>query len=251
MTMVKYRSELSRSRTGIHGGLRRGAATAAVGAVLVLSAGVTSSQADDASPDSGGSGAQITGAVQLPALGSLVDGLLDPGGTAGSQPSRPATTTAPAPTGTVSPSQPPSTPIAPATSPVPATSSVPPLSSGAQQGAAAGTGATTGAGLQSALPQPAAEGSQPEQAPVQPEATQPEAVQPEAGAGQSSSVPSPSAGQAFRSGTLQAAGSPAVSRQGMTQAPENLPETAKVLLGLGLVVSAGAAGLVFAKIRRL
>ncbi|UZX03957.1 hypothetical protein F8G81_16130 [Arthrobacter sp. CDRTa11] len=246
MTMVKYRSELSRSRAGIHGGLRRGAAGAAVGAVLVLSAGVTSSQADEVSPDSGESGVQITGTVQLSALTSLAGGLLDSGGTAGSQPSRPATTTAPAPTGTVSPSQVPSTPIAPATSPAPSTSSVPPLTSGAQQGTAAGTGAV----LQPPLPQSGAVVSAPEQAPAQPEAAQPE-VPAEAGAGQASTAPSPTAGQAARSGTLQAAGSPAVSRQAMTQAPENLPETAKVWLGLGLVGSAGAAGLVFAKIRRL
>ncbi|MFB0836507.1 MULTISPECIES: hypothetical protein [unclassified Arthrobacter] len=48
MTMVSNRSELSLSRTGIHGGLRRGTAAAAVGAVLVLSAGVQAALADDA-----------------------------------------------------------------------------------------------------------------------------------------------------------------------------------------------------------
>lgn len=38
------------SRTGIHGGLRRGTAAAAIGAVLVLSTGVQASLADDAVP---------------------------------------------------------------------------------------------------------------------------------------------------------------------------------------------------------
>ncbi|MGN8130580.1 hypothetical protein [Paenarthrobacter sp. 22069] len=38
------------SRTGIHGGIRRGAAAAAVGAVLVLSTGVQASLADDSAP---------------------------------------------------------------------------------------------------------------------------------------------------------------------------------------------------------
>ncbi|MDP9888153.1 hypothetical protein J2X98_001740 [Pseudarthrobacter enclensis] len=50
MTMVQHRSELSMSRTGIHGGIRRGTAAAAVGAVLVLSTGVQASLADDAVP---------------------------------------------------------------------------------------------------------------------------------------------------------------------------------------------------------
>ncbi|WJH23310.1 hypothetical protein [Pseudarthrobacter defluvii] len=48
MTMVSNRSELSLSRTGIHGGIRRGTAAAAVGAVLVLSTGVQAALADDA-----------------------------------------------------------------------------------------------------------------------------------------------------------------------------------------------------------
>ena len=51
--MVIYRSELSRSSTGIHGGLRRGAAAAALGAVLVFSAGVPASQAADGQNNSG------------------------------------------------------------------------------------------------------------------------------------------------------------------------------------------------------
>jgi len=46
--MVSNRSELSLSRTGIHGGIRRGTAAAAVGAVLVLSTGVQAALADDA-----------------------------------------------------------------------------------------------------------------------------------------------------------------------------------------------------------
>ncbi|MFX1818722.1 hypothetical protein PV768_02900 [Pseudarthrobacter sp. CC4] len=64
MTMVYIRSELFTSRTGIHGGLRRGTAAAAVGAVLVLAAGVPASHGDDGNPQSGvdaGPGQDATG----------------------------------------------------------------------------------------------------------------------------------------------------------------------------------------------
>lgn len=51
--MVYNRSELFTSRTGIHGGLRRGTAAAAVGAVLVLTTGVPASQGDEGIPQPG------------------------------------------------------------------------------------------------------------------------------------------------------------------------------------------------------
>ena len=51
--MVQHRSELSMSRTGIHGGIRRGGYAAAIGAVLVLATGATAAQADEGLADPG------------------------------------------------------------------------------------------------------------------------------------------------------------------------------------------------------
>jgi len=51
------------SRTGIHGGIRRGTAAAAVGAVLVLSTGVQASLADDAVPPPQGPAPAATAAA--------------------------------------------------------------------------------------------------------------------------------------------------------------------------------------------
>ncbi len=48
------------SRTGIHGGIRRGSAAAAIGAVLVLATGVSASQAAGVTPDPGDPAAPIT-----------------------------------------------------------------------------------------------------------------------------------------------------------------------------------------------
>jgi hypothetical protein len=48
------------SRTGIHGGIRRGSAAAAIGAVLVLATGVSASQAAEVTPDPGDPAAPIT-----------------------------------------------------------------------------------------------------------------------------------------------------------------------------------------------
>lgn len=42
--MVQHRSELAQARTGIHGGVGRGAAAAAIGAVLVLATGAPAAQ---------------------------------------------------------------------------------------------------------------------------------------------------------------------------------------------------------------
>lgn len=259
--MVNYRSELSCSRTGIHGGFRRGAVSAAFGAVLVLSAGVSSSQADDGNPDSGERDALISGTAELPAVSSLLDGLLGSGTHSGGQPSAPATTTSPAPTtssapaGTVAPSQ------APATSPAPATSGAAPSSTAGPQPAASGTSSTPGVTLQPPIQQPGPVASQPEvasgtaadqQQTSAPPGTAGIDVPTESGAGQAASgAPSPSAARTPRSETLQAAGSPSPGRHGIAEGPGSLPEAGKVWLGVGLVGSAGAAGLVFARIRRL
>lgn len=48
--MVHLMSGVVQSRTGIHGGVRRGAATAAIGAVLVLAAGAPAAQGDPLIP---------------------------------------------------------------------------------------------------------------------------------------------------------------------------------------------------------
>jgi hypothetical protein len=255
--MVDYRSEPSRSRTGIHGGVRRGTAAAAVGAVLVLSAGVPASQAADGSPDSGEPDIQVTATAQLPVVGGLLQGLLG----SGTQPAspQPTSTATSSPTGTVSPSPVPASPVAPAPSTVsqpPATGSAPATSSApASQAVPGPTGVTPGAASgAAALPQGAGSGFQAgagnsagrtpadQQGPAAPEAG--ETGQPTSG------TATPTAGSTSRSGSLQAAGTPAVSRQGMAPAPQPAMEAAKVWLGVGLLGSAGAAGLVFARIRR-
>ena len=250
--MVDYRSELSRSRAGIHGGLRRGTAAAAVGAVLVLSAGVPASQAADGSPDSGEPDVQVTATAELPVVGGVLQGLLG----SATQPARPQpTATTSSPAGTVSPAPAPESPVAPApttasqppaTSSTSATSSAPaaqavPGPTGTTQGAASGTAASpqgAGSGLQAGSEQ-----SADQQGPAGAES----GATGEPTPGETT----PTAGSTSRSGSLQAAGTPAVSRQGMAPAPQPAVEAAKVWLGVGLLGSAGAAGLIFARIRRL
>jgi hypothetical protein len=249
--MVKYRSENERSRTGIHGGVRRGSAAAVIGAVLVLTAGVPASQAvvaagsDD--PD-----VQVAGGVQLPAVGGLLQGVLGDAGTApASPPSSPTpetttTSTSPVPATAVpaSPAPPPTTLQPPATgaaatgttTPVPATtaqgsiSTTSPLqlpeASAAEADVAGGAGADT-----SAVQQPAAEDSAPTASALL-----------TTGAGGATAAP--------RTGFPQAVGRASQNQQQMTPQAEQAAEAAKVWLGVGLVGSAGAAGLVFTRIRR-
>ena len=251
--MVNDRSESSRFRTGIHGGLRRGSAAAAIGAVLVLSAGVPASQAD-AVPDSGDPEVQVTGAVQLPEIG-LLQGLL---GTSGRATSSPQPTPVPEAT-SASPSPVPTT--APATlSPAPTTSG----SSGAtaipQEAVTGGSAPSqqqpgTAGGQPGTLP--AGQGSAP-QAAEAPATGQSAAGQPAAGAESpaavesTASAPSQAASRGSGSGTLQTAGGPARGRHEMGPARDADPagEAAKVWMGVGLVGSAGAAGLVLTRIRR-
>ncbi|MFF1251167.1 hypothetical protein ACFVYC_01520 [Pseudarthrobacter sp. NPDC058329] len=71
MTMVYNRSELSMSRTGTQGGLRRGAAAAAIGAVLVLTTGVPASQATEGSPDPGEPAVPAVDTQSLPVVVQL------------------------------------------------------------------------------------------------------------------------------------------------------------------------------------
>jgi hypothetical protein len=245
--MVNDRSDYLRSRTGIHGGLRRGSAAAAIGAVLVLTAGVPASQADTV-PDAGDPAVQVTGAVQLPEVGGLLQGLLGTSGTATSPQPTPVPEATPA-----SPSPVPTT--APTTvSPAPATSS----SSGAAAIPQEAVTGTPAASQQQPGTLPAGQGSAP-QAAEAPATAQDAAGQPAAGAESpaavqsTASAPSSAASRVSASGTLQAAGGPARGRHEMSPARDAEPAgaAAKVWLGVGLVGSAGAAGLVLTRIRRI
>jgi hypothetical protein len=251
MTMVNDRSESSRFRTGIHGGLRRGSAAAAIGAVLVLSAGVPASGADTV-PDSGTPDLQVTGAVPLPEVGGLLQGLL------GTAPASPEPTPVPEAT-SASPSPAPT--AAPTTvSPSPATSSTSgatysPQEAAAVPGAASAPSQQPGTAGGQLFSPPAGQGSAPQTAEA-PATEQSAAGQPDAGAG-FPAVAQPTASTAspagIRSGTLQSAGAPARGRHEMGPARDAEPAgaAAKVWLGVGLVGSAGAAGLVFTRIRRI
>ena len=222
-----------------------GSAAAAIGAILVLTAGVPASQAD------GGSGAdepdvQVSGGAQLPVAGGFLQGLLGDSAAASPQPTPvPEATTASPPPTTASP--PPTTGAAatgtatpvPAPSPLAGTATAVPLQQpAAGQPAAASTAAGFAPGVAGseagtpAASQPAAEGS--EAAAATPAPT--------------SSTPGPTA--TTRTGVPQAVGGAAQSQHEMSGQTEPAAEAAKVWLGVGLVGSAGAAGLVFTRIRR-
>lgn len=163
------------SRTGIHGGLRRGTAAAAVGVVLVLSTGVQASLADDAAPPqdplvqataaaSGGSGDARTPRGKAPAIPSVPGALLPAVKATLSTGSTSATATATAtgdasisglpvpvlPTDSGTPLAPggqSSTPTAPATAPTgaPGTSSSAPQSGATQKPGSTQPGSTSAA----------------------------------------------------------------------------------------------------------
>ncbi len=259
ITMVIYRSEFSRSRTSIHGGLRRGAAAAAVGAVLVLSAGVPASQAADGSTDPTGS-AEVAADGDRSGVNGLLKGLL--GGSGGQAKASPEPT--PAPTSS-------STPTATAT-PSPAPTSTAPTSTAPTSSASPAPQGTTpqGTAPQGAVPpsnSPAPLSTSPDAA-ASPAGTQPNGQPgaPAAGtqedgqdAGQDSD---PAAGQPTQDAHSANAtpvsnpkrpGNAPASRDNMASATEAeaAAEPAKVWLGVGLVGSAGAAGLLFARIRRI
>jgi hypothetical protein len=59
------------SRTGIHGGIRRGAAAAAIGAVLVLTTGVQASQSAEGTADPGDPAAPAVDTQSLPVVATL------------------------------------------------------------------------------------------------------------------------------------------------------------------------------------
>ncbi|MHA7288319.1 hypothetical protein ACX80V_01545 [Arthrobacter sp. MDT3-24] len=250
--MVIYRSESSRSRTSIHGGLRRGAAAAAVGAVLVLSAGVPASQAADGSAEPTESAA-VAADGDLAGVSGLLNGLL--GGSGGQTKASPEPTPAPSgsSTPTVTPSPAPTSTAPTSTAP---TSSAPSTSaSPAPQGTTPQGTAPQGTVPPSSAPAPvstspeaagSAAGTQPNGQPGAPaDATQeadPAADQP---------TDTHSTNATPVSGPGRHGNAPA-SRDNMASATAAAAaaEPAKVWLGVGLVGSAGAAGLLFARIRQ-
>lgn len=249
---------MSHSRTGIHGGLRRGSAAAAIGVVLVLSAGVPASQADGG-PGSGDPDVRVTGSAELLQIGGLLEGLLG----ATTVPASPQPTPVPGPT-SASPS-----PVPTTAAPAPTTVSTSPTtsSSSGATGSPQGAAATSGAASVPSPQQPGTAG-QPGTPPAGPAAPQtPEALaaeqsaagQPAAGAEPpaapqpAASEPSAAASRASGTGTLHAAGGPARGRQEVAPARDAEPVgvSAKVWVGVGLVGSAGAAGLILTRIRRI
>jgi hypothetical protein len=175
MTMVNQKSEETRTLTGFHGGLRRGAAAAALGAVLVLSAGVPASNAlslvpvPDASTQSPDA-VTVTPVAQtdVPLLGTWVSVVLgpkpDPTGSPAPGSDRPGRGT-PTPPGLQRPT--PST--TPTTEPSPALTPTPTPSEGTQ---------------------PPSEGTQPPSATPAPSPTG-EAVPPSEGPTQAPETPAP------------------------------------------------------------
>ncbi|WP_454698967.1 hypothetical protein [Arthrobacter humicola] len=172
MTMVIQKSEETRTLTGFHGGLRRGTAAAALGAVLVLSAGVPASNAVSLVPapdTTDGADAATTTSVEagVPSLDIWASVVLGPKGDP-TRPSAPGSgkqtppgqrtqpTPSPSPTTdpvTPSPSPDPETP---SPSPSPSESSAPsgtPAPAPAPAGGAAGP--STGPAQAPAAPAPA------------------------------------------------------------------------------------------------
>lgn len=261
--MVIYRSEFSRSRTSIHGGLRRGAAGAAVGAVLVLSAGVTASQAADGSTDPTAS-AEVAADGDVKRVSGLLQGLL--GGPGGRSTASPEATPAPSSSSTSTATATP-TPDPTSTAPTPTVPSAPTTSAPATSASPAPQG-TTPQGTA-----PRSPGS-PSSAPRTP-STSPDAAGSAAGAqpnGQpgapadgtqdAGQVVDPTADQPTQDAPSadatpvsipQRSGDAPAGREDTASAPEAAAaaEPAKVWLGMGLVGSAGAAGLLFARIRRI
>ncbi|HEY8754361.1 MAG TPA: hypothetical protein VIM40_12030 [Arthrobacter sp.] len=258
--MVIYRSKFSRSRTSIHGGLRRGAAAAAVGAVLVLSAGVPASQAADGSTDPT-EPAQIAVDGDLSGVNGPLKGL--PGSSGELSTSSPEPAPAPsgstAPTATATPTPAPTSTATTSSAPASSATAAPqgtapqaptPKSTPSPSGAPAPVSTSQAPATGSPAGSPA--GTQPNGQPGVPAAgTQdtgqdgdPTAERPTQDAQSANATPvsvpqlpgnAPASGENMASATEAEAGA----------------EPGKVWLGVGLVGSAGAAGLLFARIRRI
>lgn len=294
ITMVIHRSEFSRSRTSIHGGLRRGAAAAAVGAVLVLSAGVSASQAADDNSDPRKSVEVATGTDQ-PKGKSRLKGLLS--GSAGDAnlriaseptPTAPsvsdagaklstAAPTATQPQSTINPAPTPAAPLSPVPSSAaplqPAPSSAAP-SAPAQSAPAPSSGPTAlgtdrqGAAAEAVEPSatpapvttPPAPGGSPTTggasgqpgAPTAPTDDNNGTQNPGDNGGSGENQPSTESRHSATPVSNPNRSGSVTSGQQKASASEAEPvvESAKILLGVGLVGSAGAAGLLFYRIRK-
>ena len=255
------------SRTGIHGGLRRGTAAAAVGAVLVLTTGVQASQADDS-----GDGSSITlEASVLTVPGALIPALgetLEPTATG-----TPATTASPAETVPELPA--PDVPLPSLTDPALSE----PLPSGPAPSEAAPTQTAAAAPQLQAQDHPApaapAQGVRQSTAPAGPPepAAPPAPAAPAQDAGAALPAAGPASGEepeperpAALGPSLQAASmrvpqaailpgsaAPVTGARSNAAVVAAQPELqgAMVWLGAGLVVLGSAAGLVYFRLRRL
>ncbi|MET1088593.1 MAG: hypothetical protein ABWY04_15975 [Arthrobacter sp.] len=322
MTMVQHKSDFSMSRTGIHGGIRRGAAAAAIGAVLVLTTGAPASQAEEGTPDRGDAAAPAVDTKSLPVVASLTGqparedapgqkrdknphagGNDNPGArpAAGASASAVPSALLPAITATQSPSSRPAPTATP--SPVPTaggrtsaapTATRPAASPAGSATASPATSPTSTAEASAQAPAPAgapAAGTQVEGAPAagSPGAQSPASPSPAAGTASPTPAPSgPGSGAAHlpdaakgQSGTQPSAAtapgaaaagqasyipiyavqahpgwtpSYSAGAQGSVRSNAKLntqpePKSALVWLGSGLVGVAGAAGLVFFRLR--
>ncbi|MDR6506370.1 hypothetical protein [Arthrobacter oryzae] len=180
MTMVIQKSEETRTLTGFHGGLRRGTAAAALGAVLVLSAGVPASHAvslvpaPDTTTDAEATTSAEVGVPLLDAVASVVlrptpdpSDSPEPGK---NKPTRPGyrTQPSPSPSPTTEPdwsSPSPTTPTSP--SPSPSYGTVPPTGTPAPSPTGGAAAPSTGPTQTPGTPAPAT-GAAPADTPAAP-----------------------------------------------------------------------------------
>lgn len=240
--MVTNRSNVSRALTGFHGGLRRGTTAAALGAVLVLTAGVPASHASGGM-SLPGAATRVTASAQPAGLGDWLGGLFGQPDPDPAEPSDPPVTPGPSPA-----------PVADKPAPVPSSTAVPdrgqtnPATTPAPAPAAAQTSApssgpapTTAAPPAESPVTQAAEGTTPTQA------TAPD-TQP------ANSTNSSAAASDVRAGAAASSpGSTARPDQPAIKPVSNVVSSrvsAMIWWGLGLVALAAAAGLVFLRMRK-
>ena len=246
--MVMHRSEVPETPAGHHGGLRRGTAVVALGAVLALTAGVPATQAATPTPRPDGPSASISVGID-----DLIGGLVDspdasPSPTSGSASPEPTESTAP-PT---------------STAPDPTET---PEQRASRQASEPATPGTTAPGTSLPQPVPAAPqpvtgqptGTQQAPAPVQPPAADTPAAASGTAAGATAGKPTASPSGTPRSATTMSAAkeaSPtATPRSGdkMQAASSVQPSGPSALVGWGicLVAVSLGAGAVVLRMRRV
>ncbi|MFD1242487.1 hypothetical protein [Arthrobacter ulcerisalmonis] len=255
---MAYNSSRILSRTGIHGGLRRGTAAAAIGAVLVLTAGTGTTHADDSVPWPKPGTLEVQ--AVLPSV-AVVESSVDPtpgASTSLEAPSPSPSATAPgtpAPTSPAPTSPAPSSSAAPTAAPTSTAAPVTPVPTVVPPSSAPTTTAPPTSTPPGVVPKAADAGPATEEAPepVVPEgpATLPAAVE----SGEPTVAPQETALQ--RRGTFQIRTSSSVRliKSGAVDASVAAtpgPEMNRfmVWLGLGLVGLSGAAGVTFLRVRR-